>query len=75
MSDQARVIRFPVERRQPERLLNLVELQELYGGSERWWRYRISEGMPAHRWGKRLRFRPSEVERWLEEERYGAQTR
>lgn len=72
MSESAQVIRFPVERRHPEPYVNLSELQELFGGSERWWRYRIKEGLPAHRWGKRLRFKPSEVERWLEEVRYGA---
>jgi hypothetical protein len=38
-----------------------------FGYSERWWRYRISEGMPCHQWGKRLRFDPSQVEQWLEE--------
>jgi predicted DNA-binding transcriptional regulator AlpA len=63
-------LRFPVERRQTARLVNLAELAELLGGSERWWRYRISEGMPSHRWGSRLRFDPSEVKLWLEE-RYG----
>lgn len=61
------VVRFPVERTQPRRLVPLSELQDRLGGSERWWRYRIAEGMPARRWGKRLRFDVSEVERWLEE--------
>ena len=61
------VVRVPVERRTTPRLVTITELIDLYGYSERWWRYRISEGMPARRWGKRLRFNPAEVERWLEE--------
>jgi predicted DNA-binding transcriptional regulator AlpA len=68
MGAGATVIRFPLERRQPRRLVQLAELIELYGMSERWWRYRLAEGMPAHRFGKRaLRFDPAEVERWIEE--------
>lgn len=70
MTETARIIPLP-ERRQPERLVTLTELIELFGFSERFWRYRLAEGMPVHRWGARLRFKPSEVERWLEEERYG----
>ena len=66
----ADVIRFPVERRQAHRLVPLAGLQELFGYSERWWRYRLSEGMPRRKWGSRLRFSPSEVERWLDG-RYG----
>jgi hypothetical protein len=67
----ARIIQFPTQRRQPRKLVNVAELQELFGGSERWWRYRIAEGMPTHRWGRRLRFDPVEVENWMGE-RYGA---
>ena len=37
----ATVIRFPLERRQPRRLVALAELIDLYGMSERWWRYQI----------------------------------
>jgi predicted DNA-binding transcriptional regulator AlpA len=67
----ATIIRFPVERRQPRRLVSLAELIDLYGMSERTWRYRIAAGMPVHRFGKHtLRFDPAEVERWMEE-RYG----
>lgn len=66
----AKLIRFPTERRQPGRLVTLAELQERFGFSERWWRYRIAEKMPAHRWGGGLRFDPDEVKDWLEE-RYG----
>jgi hypothetical protein len=32
------LIRFPVERRQPRRLVPLGELIGAYGMSERWWR-------------------------------------
>lgn len=67
----AKVIAFPTERRQARRLVNLTELQELFGGSERWWRYRIASGLPTYRWGKRLRFDPAEVKDWLSEH-YGS---
>jgi predicted DNA-binding transcriptional regulator AlpA len=71
VSDGATIIRFPVERRQPRRLVTLAELIDLYGMSERWWRYQVAAGMPKHRFGKRaLRFDPAEVEQWMEE-RYG----
>jgi predicted DNA-binding transcriptional regulator AlpA len=64
----ATVIRLPVERRHPRRLVPLAELIDLYGFSERWWRYQIAAGMPTHRFGKRaLRFDPAEVEQWMEE--------
>jgi predicted DNA-binding transcriptional regulator AlpA len=67
MGAGATVIRFPVERRQPRRLVPLTELIELYGFSERWWRYQIAAGLPAHRFGQRaLRFDPLEVEAWME---------
>jgi predicted DNA-binding transcriptional regulator AlpA len=65
------VVVFPLERRQAPRLVDLAELREQLGMSERFWRYRIAEGMPVHRYGKRLRFDLSEVQRWIEE-RYGA---
>jgi predicted DNA-binding transcriptional regulator AlpA len=61
------LIRFPVERRQPRRLVPLGELIDAYGMSERWWRYQIAAGLPAHRFGRRaLRFDPVEVEAWIE---------
>jgi predicted DNA-binding transcriptional regulator AlpA len=47
-------------------LVPLTEIIRLYGGSESWWRKRIAEGLPARRWGRRLRFSPSEVEEWLD---------
>jgi predicted DNA-binding transcriptional regulator AlpA len=65
------VLPFPGDRRQARRLVSLVELMDLYGYSERWWRYRLKDGLPKHPWGGRLRFDPSEVEAWMEE-RYGA---
>ncbi len=64
------VIRFPVERRHPEPLLTLAELRGMFAYSERWWRYRIAEGMPRRRWGGQYRFSASEVQAWLDE-RYG----
>lgn len=65
MSQAARVIEFPAHRRRPEALLSLPELMAHLGRSERWWRYRIAEGMPVVRWGGTLRFRASEVEAWM----------
>jgi predicted DNA-binding transcriptional regulator AlpA len=63
----ATVIRFPVERRQPRRLVALPELIAAYGMSERWWRYQVAAGLPVHRFGRRaLRFDPVEVEAWME---------
>lgn len=53
--------------RQPPRLVSLAQLREKSGLSERWWRYRINEGMPTHRYGSQLRFDVSEVFAWLEE--------
>jgi predicted DNA-binding transcriptional regulator AlpA len=66
VSEQARIIAFPAHRRHPERLLTLSEVREARGGSERWWRYRIAEGLPTVRWGGTLRFRISEIEAWME---------
>jgi predicted DNA-binding transcriptional regulator AlpA len=66
------VIPFPAHRGRPARLLPLAELIDRYGFSERWWRYRIAEGMPKRKWGGRMRFDPDEVEQWMEA-RYGAQ--
>lgn len=64
------VVRFPIERRRPPQLVPLAGLQAKWGYSERWFRYRLAEGMPARRWGGRLRFDVAEVEAWLNE-RYG----
>lgn len=66
----ADVIPFPSGRRHARRLVTLTELMEAYGGSERWWRYRMAEGMPKRKWGGRVRFDPIEVEGWMEV-RYG----
>ncbi len=66
MSASARIIEFPQHRREPEPLLTIADLMERYGFSDRWWRYRLAEGMPAHRWGGRWRFRASEIEAWME---------
>lgn len=65
-SETAKIIQFPAHRREPEPLLDLRDLMALFGFSERWWRYRIHEGMPVVRWGGTLRFRATEVEAWME---------
>ncbi len=65
------VLRFPGDRRRAPRLVTLRELMERYGGCERWWRYRIAEGLPRQKWGGRMRFDPRAVEAWMEA-RYGA---
>ena len=62
----AQVIRFPAHRREPEPMLTLLDLCDRYQFSERFWRYRVAEGMPVHRWGGGLRFKASEVESWME---------
>jgi hypothetical protein len=69
----AEVIPFPGGRGHARRLVTLAELMDAFGGSERWWRYRVAEGMPKRKWGGRVRFDPIEVERWMEV-RYGPQT-
>ena len=66
MGDDARVIPFPRHRREPEPLLTMRDLVDRYQMSERWFRYKLAEGMPGHRWGGRWRFRASEVEAWME---------
>jgi predicted DNA-binding transcriptional regulator AlpA len=67
VSDLARVIQLSEHRRrEPEPLLKMRDLCDRYGMSERFFRYRIAEGMPVVRWGGCLRFRASEVERWME---------
>jgi hypothetical protein len=58
--------RFPVERTRPRRLVPLEELRERFGFSLRWWRYRIAEGLPCHKWRGGLRFDPEEVRAWLD---------
>jgi hypothetical protein len=55
-----------VDRTPTRRLVSLVGLQERFGFSERWWRYRIAEGMPTRKWVGGLRFDPDEVEAWLD---------
>ena len=69
-TEGAEIIEFPTDRRLGHRLISLSELQKRFGYSERWWRYRLAEGMPRHKWGCRLRFDPDEVAGWLDE-RYG----
>jgi hypothetical protein len=64
--EPANVLRFPTERTKPRRLVDLAELQERFGFSTRWWRYRIAEGLPTHRWCGGLRFDIDEVRDWLD---------
>ena len=58
------VIPFP-NRPEREPLLTMRDVVERYQFSERWFRYRLAEGMPAHRWGAQWRFRASELEAWM----------
>ncbi len=67
MGEPARIIQFPAHRRRPEPLLTLREIRDLYGFSDRFWRYRIAEGLPVVRWGATLKFRATEVEAWMNE--------
>jgi excisionase family DNA binding protein len=60
----ATVIQFPALAAEP--YLSKRQLADLLGFSVRWVDYKVREGMPSHRFGKRRRFRLSEVERWLE---------
>ncbi len=60
----ATVIQFPARAAKP--YLSKRQLADVLGFSVRWVDYRVHEGMPSHRFGKRRRFRLSEVERWLE---------
>jgi hypothetical protein len=64
--DATPVLRPELDRPQARRLVSLFELRERFGFSERWWRYRIAEGMPTRKWVGGLRFDPDEVEAWLE---------
>lgn len=69
MSEPARIVDLDAyrARREPEPLLKMRDLVDRYQMSERWFRYRLAEGMPAHRWGGQWRFKASEVERWMEQ--------
>lgn len=69
MSEEARVFNLDAyrQRREPEPLLKMKDLVERYQMSDRWFRYRLAEGMPAHRWGGQWRFKASEVEAWMEQ--------
>jgi excisionase family DNA binding protein len=67
MDQQARVIQFP-RRVMPERWLTKRELAEHLGYSTRWVEYRVREGMPNERLGRRMRFRATDVEAWLRKE-------
>jgi len=61
-ADAAPVLGSELDGTHAHRLVSLSELQERFGFSERWWRYRIAEGLPARKWIGGLRFDPDEVE-------------
>lgn len=65
MNDGGQLLQLPS--RHPPQVIDMAGLIQAFGYSERWWRYRIAEGMPHHRWGKRLRFEPDDVKQWLDE--------
>jgi hypothetical protein len=46
-------------------LVPLTELMRRYNFSESWFRARLVEGMPGRRYGRRWRFDPEEIERWM----------
>jgi hypothetical protein len=47
--------------------LTKEQLAERLNVSPRWIDYRRCEGMPCEKWGGIVRFRLSDVERWLKE--------
>jgi hypothetical protein len=47
-----------------------AQLAEYLACSERWIEVRMTEGMPHARIAGRIKFRASDVERWLEENGY-----
>jgi excisionase family DNA binding protein len=49
-----------------ESWLTKPQLAERLNVSVRWIDKQRTEGMPCHKWGGVVRFRLSEVERWLE---------
>lgn len=55
-----------------EAMLNLKEVMDRYGYSDRWWRYVMKEpGFPKHKWGGHWRFRASEIEAWMAQRKPG----
>ena len=48
-----------------ERFVDKRQLATHFGFSIRWVEARMTEGMPFHRFGNRVRFRISETETWL----------
>jgi excisionase family DNA binding protein len=52
-----------------ESWLTKLQLAKRLNVSVRWIDLQRNEGMPCHKWGGIVRFRLSEVERWLEERR------
>jgi hypothetical protein len=50
--------------------LDKKRLEEHLGCKARWIEYRMAEGMPHAKIAGRIKFKASEVERWLEENGY-----
>jgi predicted DNA-binding transcriptional regulator AlpA len=62
----SKVVQLPSRTLEP--YVDLAEIREQFGFSERWWRYRLTdEAFPKYRYGGHWRFRRSEVERWIRE--------
>ncbi len=60
---------------QDEKLVGVKDLAEKYGPQASWWYQRAEAGdIPSYKLGKYRRFKPSEIERWLESRRSGSQT-
>jgi excisionase family DNA binding protein len=59
---------------EPEPLVDVKRLKELYGNPESWWYQAAETGrVPSYRIGKYRKFRLSEVEAWIKEQRQGPQ--
>lgn len=54
-----------IRRPELERWVTTRELADHLGFSTKWVTRKVSDGMPHARMGSRLRFKVSEVERWL----------
>jgi hypothetical protein len=57
---------------QMEPMVNVKQLQEIYGNPVSWWYQAAETGrVPSYRIGKYRKFRLSEVERWIESQHQG----
>jgi len=56
-----------------EQLVGVHDLKEKYGPPASWWYQAAERGdVPSYKLGKYRRFKPSEIERWLESRRSGS---